>query len=103
MNWLDNLDEIVFEDIRQGDMIAFKMFAGYVIVDEVGEFRGDVFYNTKNQKIGGVPNIHKTYLFEPITDVTVKTRIDIAQLALDLGRDEVAEDILDELLDSGVI
>lgn len=102
-NWYDNLDEIDLADIELGDMVAFKMFAGYIIVDEVGYYRNDTFYNAKDQKIGGVSNIQTAYLFEPISDVSVSTKVSVAQLALDLGREEVAEDILDSLLDSGAV
>lgn len=102
MDWLKFLVEVDIEDIRQGDIIAFKMFSGYVIIDRVGEVREDVVYNEKNQKIGKYSNIQKTYYFSLIGDVEVSTQVAVAQLALDLGREADAEDILDTLLDLGV-
>lgn len=102
MDWLNNLDKIDLEDIREGDTLAFKMFAGYVIVDTVGEIRDGVVYNENNQKIGKFNNIHQVYYFELIGDLEVQTQVAVAQLALDLGRDDDAENILDTLLDLGV-
>lgn len=103
MDWLNNLQEIDVDDIQEGDTLAFKMFAGYTIVDTIGEIRDDVVYNEKDQKIGRFSNIHKAYIFSLIGDVEVKTMVDVAQLAIDLGREGVAEDILDELLESGLV
>lgn len=102
MDWLKNLEPVHLEDIRQGDTLAFKMFAGYTIVDIVGEVRDGVVYNEKGQKIGKFPNIQQVFYFELVSDLEVSTRVSVAQLALDLGREEVADDILDSLLDLGV-
>ena len=102
MDWLDNLEQIDLDDIREGDTLAFKMFAGYVIVDTVGEIRDGVVYNENNQKIGKFNNIHQVYYFELVGDLEVQTQVAVAQLALDLGRDDDAENILDTLLDLGV-
>lgn len=102
MDWLKNLEQLDVEDIRQGDTLAFKMFAGYVIVDTVGDVRDGVVFNENDQKIGKFNNIHQVYYFELVGDLEVQSQVAVAQLALDLGRDDDAEDILDALLNLGV-